>query len=145
MICRCACNCRTELARAMPRAVPVGGGPRCGTCEYANHVDHAKRASDVVQLHLLADREAAINSWVALRMSDGGSDNILYPSRHIAVRHQLHEFQCCYLKIPPDGLSIGAAEAFLRFNRQLYDNGFRMADPDKDTEVIMPLRTEMLR
>lgn len=98
----------------------------------------------MVTLHLVANREQAIHSWAAIRLSDGGSDDVLYPLRHIAVRYQLHEFQCAYVKIPPDGFPVAAAEAFLRFNRQLYDNGFRMADPDKDIEVIMPIRAEEL-
>lgn len=144
MTCRCCCGCRAQLPQAAPRVPPPDGGPRCGACDAASHVDAAKRASDVVTLHLLANRERAVNSWVALRLSDGGSDNVLYSSKHEAVSFQLHEYQCAYLKIPPDGLSIAAAEVFLRFNRQLYDNGFRMADPDKDLEVIMPMRRELL-
>ena len=106
--------------------------------------DAARRASDIVALHLAADRERAIGSWVALRLSDGGSDNVLYDSKAAAVRHQLHEFQCCYVKIPPTGFPPTHAEIFLRVHRQLYDAGFRLADPDKDTEVIIPGRLELL-
>lgn len=106
--------------------------------------DAAKRCSDVVTLHLLADRDHAINSWCAIRLSDGGSDDVLYDSKAAAVRHQLHEFQCAYVKIPADGMGPREAEIFLRFNRQLYDAGMRIADPDKDLEVIMPGRLELL-
>jgi hypothetical protein len=144
MICRCACVCQTEVAvpptlRPPPRDQ---GGPRCASCELANHFDVAKRASDEIRLHLLADKDRAIESWIAIRLSDGGSDGVLYPFKHIAVRHQLHEQQCAYIKIPIGGVSPREAEVFLRFNRMLYDNGFRVADPDKDIEVIMPLGTE---
>jgi hypothetical protein len=111
-------------------------------CELAQHFDSAKRAADQVKLHLLADREQAIGSWVAIRLSDGGSDGVLYPSKHIAVRYQLNEFLCAYVRIPPTGMSPREAEVFLRFNRMLYNNGWRMADPDKDLEVIMPLNVE---
>jgi hypothetical protein len=104
--------------------------------------DAARRASDVITLHLLADRERAVNSWVAIRLSDGGSDGILYDSKAAAVRHQLHEYQCAYAKVPPDGMGPREAEIFLRFNRELYDAGMRLADPDTDREVIMPLRLE---
>ena len=110
----------------------------------AQHSDPARRASEQVTLHLLADRDRAINSWCAIRLSDGGSDGILYDSKAAAVRHQLHEFQCAYVKIPPDGMGPREAEIFLKFNRQLYDAGMRIADPDKDLEVIMPNRLELL-
>jgi hypothetical protein len=120
------------------------GGPRCGACEHAQHFDAAKRASDVIRLHLLADHAQAVNSWVAIRLSDGGSDNILYDSKHQAVRHQLHEYQCAYFKITPGGCPPREAEVFLRINRQLYDGGMRLADPDKDLEVILPTRRELL-
>jgi hypothetical protein len=119
------------------------GGPRCVGCELANHFDCAKRASDAIRLHLLADRDRAINSWVAIRLSDGGTDGILYDRKAQAVRHQLHEYQCAYVFVPPDGMSPRAAETFLRFHRHLYDSGFRLADPDKDLEVIMPNRREL--
>jgi hypothetical protein len=91
---------------------------------------------------MLADKEHAIHSWVAIRLSDGGSDGVLYPRKALAVRHQLHEYQCAYIKIPMAGVSAREAEIFLRFNRMLYNAGHRLADPDKDIEVIMPLGME---
>ncbi len=128
----------------MPRWISAEiGGPRCVGCELANHFDAAKRASDAIRLHLLADRDRAIHSWVAIRLSDGGTDGILYDRKAQAVRHQLHEYQCAYVYIPPDGMNPRAAEVFLRFHRYLYDSGFRLADPDKDLEVVMPNRSEL--
>ena len=145
MICRCSCTCTTELVDAPRLRVDSEiGGPRCTPCEVAQHFDAAKRASDTIRLHLLADRSQAINSWVAIRLSDGGSDNVLYDSKHEAVRHQLHEYQCAYFKITLGGCPPREAELFLRINRQLYDGGFRLADPDKDLEVILPTRRELL-
>jgi hypothetical protein len=141
--CRCCCGCGTVFSTIARFRASDEGGPRCQVCNAAQHFDAAKRASDAVRLHLVANRERAIHSWVAIRLSDGGSDNVLYDSKHAAVRHQLHEYQCAYVKIPPDGFPPKAAEAFLRFNRQLYDHGLRLADPDKDLEVIMPLRQEL--
>jgi hypothetical protein len=105
----------------------------------------AKRCSEIVSLHLLADRERAINSWIAIRLSDGGSDNILYDSKKDAIRHQLHETQCAYLKITPDGCPPRQAEIFLRANRQAYDAGLRFGDPDQpNRELIIPMRREFL-
>ncbi len=106
--------------------------------------DAARRASDVVTTHMLADREHAVGKWLAIRLSDGSSDGVLYDWRADAVRHQLHETLCAYLKIPPDGLTPRSAEIFLKFNRSLYDAGMRMTDPDADREVVMPLALEEL-
>lgn len=144
IICRCCCACTVELPGNMPRLLSGDvGGPRCTGCELAQHFDSARRASDAIRLHLLADRDQAITSWVAIRLSDGGTDGILYNHKHQAVRHQLHEYQCAYIMISPDGMSPRAAETFLRFHRHLYDSGFRLANPDKDLEVVMPNRREL--
>jgi len=143
--CRCACVCTTEIPGFLPRWISAEtGGPRCTVCEIAHHFDVARRASDQIRLHLLANFERAIQSWVAIRLSDGGSDGILYDQKAQAVRHQLHEYQCAYAKITPDGMSPRVAEVFLRFHRNLYDHGFRLADPDKDVEVVMPNRRELI-
>jgi hypothetical protein len=122
----------------MTRTKYVTPGP------FGLYSDAARRASDMVTMHMLADREHAVGKWVALRLSDGGSDGTLYNYRADAVRHQLHESLCCYLKIPPDGLTPRSAEIFLKFNRSAYDTGLRMTDPDCDRELVMPLGVEEL-
>ncbi len=106
--------------------------------------DAARRCSDTITAHLLGDREAAVHSWVAIRLSDGGSDGILYPRKSVAVHFQLHEQQCMYLKIPADGITPKIAERLLQLSRILYDAGFRLADPDADTELVVPMRLEDL-
>jgi hypothetical protein len=102
--------------------------------------DEARRCSDIVNLHLLADREDNVGRWVAIRLSDGGSDGKIYDSRAEAVKWQLHESQCAYVCIGPDGMTPRQAEIFLKFNRQAYENGLRMIDPDR--EVAMPENME---
>lgn len=144
IICRCCCACTSIVGGPLPRYIPVDvGGPRCIGCELAQHFDTARRASDAIRLHLLANRDQTIHSWVAIRLSDGGTDGVLYDTKAQAVRHQLHEYQCAYVYVPADGMPPRVAETFLRFHRHLYDNGFRLADPDKDLEVIMPNRREL--
>jgi hypothetical protein len=107
--------------------------------------DAARRCSDIVNTHLVANRANA-GKWVAIRLSDGGSDGVLYDTRPDAIRHQLHETQCAYVCIPPTGMPPKDAEAFLAFNRKLYDAGFRMPDPvQPNREIIMPTRIEDLR
>lgn len=99
--------------------------------------DAAKRCSDIINGHFLVEPNNSLGKWVAIRLSDGGSDGVLYDRRRDAVAHQLHEFQCAYVCIPLGGMTPMEAESFLKYNRALYDNGMRMPDPDK--EFIAPL------
>lgn len=103
--------------------------------------DAARRASEMVNVLIARDRELALHCWVAIRLSDGGSDGVLYEHRHDAVAHQLHETQCFYLKIQP-GFTPKIAERFLAIHRQVYDAGMRMADTDEDQELVIPMRLE---
>lgn len=96
----------------------------------ARHSDEAKRASDAVNLHLAVLGFQAMRRWVAIRLSDGGSDGVLYDNRRDAVRHQLDERLCAYVCLPPTQFSVCSAEAFLSFHRKAYNSGFRLVDPD---------------
>ena len=66
--------------------------------------DAARRLSDTITMHVTALGFAAAGQWVAARLSDGGSDGRLYPDKATAVRFQLHEYQCAYVCITPDGM-----------------------------------------
>lgn len=107
--------------------------------------DAAKRISDAVNLHLVANKQeiwevgteggfdkhgSAVGRWIACKLSDGSSDGVLYETRNDAIKHQLHELQCCYIKIPFDGMSEKDAWHFLKIHRQVYDAGFKMTDPE---------------
>lgn len=97
--------------------------------------DAARRCSDAIRLHIIAGEGG---KWAAIRLSDGGSDGIAYDTRAEAVRHQLHETQCAYVHIPWDDMSPAAAERFLAMNREFYDAGFRMTDPDAPVSPVIP-------
>lgn len=88
--------------------------------------DFAKRAYDVMNLHLIGKGEGAWNKWVAFRLSDGGSDGALYDTREQAINHQLHPSQSCYLVIPPTGFTLSEIREFLSLSRTLYDKGARI-------------------
>lgn len=103
--------------------------------------DSAKRCSDAIRLHIVA---GMAGRYAAIRLSDGGSDGVAYDTRRDAIRHQLHEQQCAYIKIPPDAMPPEHAERFLAIQRELYDAGFRLNDPD-GPELIMPTNMEDLR
>lgn len=81
-----------------------------------------QRCSDLIRQHLLDDTELARNSWVAVRLSDGGSDGVLYPDKATAVAFQIHETQCAYLRVLPGGIPPREATSFLYHIAQLYEN-----------------------
>lgn len=100
--------------------------------------DEGRRASDHVNLHLsaIAVRDA-VNKWVAIRLSDGGSDGTLYDTRKDAVRHQLDEFLCAYVSILPNGTTPVEMTRYLVLCRQLYDKGLRLSDPANDPANVI--------
>ncbi|MER6059483.1 hypothetical protein [Streptomyces albidoflavus] len=108
--------------------------------ELSAELDAARRCSDAVNFQLTVNGTAAFGKWVAVRLSDGGSDATLYDTKKDAVRHQLHETLCAYICITPGGMNPSDALSFLRTNRRLYDAGMRLSDPDR--QVQMPLRKE---
>lgn len=101
--------------------------------------DAARRASEAVNLHVIGGN---VGRWVAIRLADGTSDGIPYDTRSDAIAHQLHEQQCAYLVVTPDGITPENAARFLLLNRALYDAGYRLADPDMPGEPITPLTME---
>jgi hypothetical protein len=104
------------------------------------HTDEAKRASDAYTLHRLADPYGSIGSWIAIRLSDGRTDNTLYPSKSVAAGHQHHNEQWyAFAQIRPCNMTVCDAETFLRIHRKMYDAGLRMVDPD-NARMPEPIR-----
>lgn len=69
----------------------------------------------------------------------------MYDVREDAIRHQLHETQCAYVFITPDGMGYREAEIFLQFNRNAYDAGMRMPDPGRSSSMPITTRLEIPR
>jgi hypothetical protein len=95
--------------------------------------DRTKRAYETIALHFEANKanngSDIAGHWVAIRLSDGGSDGVLYPSKMHAANYQLHEKQCAYICLPPFGqMSIKEIHRFLEINEQVYDAGGRLED-----------------
>lgn len=106
----------------------------------AQYSDRARRMSGIVTLAMLANGREIAGRWMAFRLSDGGSDEKIYDKKADAVRFQLHEQQCAYVCLTPDGMSPRSADNFLRFNEGLYKVGWRLQDPDQHMHA--PTRTE---
>lgn len=98
-------------------------------------LDTAKRCADQINFGL---NSGFVGKWVAIRLADGSSDGTFYDQRADAIEHQLHESLCCYIKIPPTGVSIEEASRFIAFNRLAYDAGFRLTDPADERQPVMP-------
>lgn len=96
-------------------------------------MDCGKRASDIVNTYISGMYWDDIkDKWIAIRLSDGGSDGILYDTKQDAVKHQYHEQQCAYVCFRNliSGARPREMAVFLKFNRDAYYKGFRLADPD---------------
>lgn len=101
--------------------------------------DAGKRLSERVTLHIIGAGQDAYGQWVAARLTDGGAaDEVLYPTRRDAIRHNPDAH--CYVLIPPGGMQIFEAMIYLQFNRALYENGMRMPDPER--EYVIPQSVE---
>lgn len=102
--------------------------------------DAARRMADAVNIHLAAVGLAAVGKWVACRLSDGVSDQVLYDTKRHAVRHQVHEQLCAYVHVPVTGMTAAQAQRYLDFTRQCYDNGIRIINNvDEDAHVAIPI------
>lgn len=104
--------------------------------------DRARRCSEAVTLALLGQGRGVINKWVAVRLSDGRTDGVVYDTKADAIKHQLHETQCAYVCIPPEGMTERQAATYLRFTEGLYDAGYHLADPA--THMQMPRSREAI-
>lgn len=121
----------------------------CFDCAYVT--DAGKRAFDIVNSYaIFVPWDERIRSWVAVRLSDGGHDGVLYQSKRDAVRHQADEFQCAYFSYrgSPNGFgSRKEAQVWLDWHRAAYDSNIRTPDPDAaggGVDLIMPTAEEQL-
>lgn len=100
--------------------------------------DAAQRFADTIRLHQVALDKAQILSrrcWIAIRLSDGGSDNTVYDDRSDALRHQLHETQCGYLPVPLERTSEYVCDSLLWYWEKMYAAGHR---PKQDQIILIP-------
>jgi hypothetical protein len=83
--------------------------------------DAAKRASDAYNLHRVADPNGCVGKWIAVRLSDGTTDNVLYDSKSAAVDHQHHDEDFyAFVQIGPWQFTPEMAETYLTVQRRMY-------------------------
>ncbi len=72
--------------------------------------------------------------YVAIRLSDGGWDRVLYDTRDEALQHQSGDRNLyAYLPLRPDIFSPRVCDSLLWYWRRVYDGGYR---PDGTHEGI---------
>lgn len=106
--------------------------------------DAARRMADVIALHqtMLSVDELVAGRYVAIRLSDGGSDGTAYTSRAEAATYQKHNASRCgyyRIPIPPDRLPAEVCDVLLWYVRGCYDAGSRQ---DPAHQIILPTRIE---
>lgn len=119
--------------------------------------DDAKRLSDFMHLAVLVVDNAQImadRAWLSVTLADGNvTPFTVYESQADAMASK-GAFWRLYVpcRVSPQGMSPRAAEAYLRVNRNLYDAGYRLPDPEavkarhgQAPLIILPLRGEHFR
>lgn len=106
--------------------------------------DAAHRMADTIRLHqtMLSTDELMAGRYVAIRLSDGGSDGHAYESRAEAATYQRHEAsRCGYFRVPLHPMGPAICDVLLWYVRQCYDAGSRQ---DPAHQIIIPTRAEDL-
>lgn len=108
----------------------------------AGHSDAAKRFSDWYNLH----KAAGSRGWIAVALADGGSDGVVYDTRHAAVAHMFpRERWYFYCSLAAPSMTVCAADSVLRYKRVM--NELEGPHTDRDAphgglEVIPRLAIE---
>jgi hypothetical protein len=89
--------------------------------------DAGRRFAEAHNIHRIA---GAQGRFIAVRLSDGGTDGTVYDTMQDAIAHQLHETQCYYCCVQPGIMSDRDATRLLEVARKLYDAGGRFLTPD---------------
>ncbi|MGH3606503.1 MAG: hypothetical protein ACRDRD_00220 [Pseudonocardiaceae bacterium] len=99
-----------------------------------------------MNLHLAAIGFDAVKKWVAVRLSDGSSDNTLYDTQADAARHHGNDRdRWCFIPVRPGGINVCQAESVMATNRRLYKAGFQLGDPSGRVPIPRLTRTDQAR
>jgi hypothetical protein len=119
------------------------GCPLENRAEFGGHSDAAMRICDVYMMHRTVDLYGCIGKWIACRLQDGSSDNMLYDSKPTAIRFQKgQENWYTFIRITPAQITPCEAEVMLKMARMFYDKGARTTDGFGRRELIKRLTWE---
>lgn len=101
--------------------------------------DSGKRMAELVNLRVSSTPwDHIVNSWMAFRLLDGSSDNVLYDTREAAVKHQPNEDLCFYLcmRNAQGGVKPLDAQLLINMQRQIHDAGGRLTEPEAPSIIV---------
>lgn len=111
--------------------------------QWGGHSDAAMRVADIYRMHRLADFYGNMRKWMACRIDDGTSDNVLYDSKQDAIRHQHHnENYFTFIQMVPSEMTPCESEVMLKVARMHYDKGHRNSNGIGNREIIKRLSWE---
>lgn len=122
----------------------AAGRPRYA---WRTNYDDAARFHSMLRVHqmVLSFEEVAAGRFMAVRLSDGGSDGMIYESQADAVRHQTgNQNYYLYVRIMPERLSNRSCDVMLWYGRIRHDRGYRPAGAHEGSRLILPMRLEDL-
>lgn len=100
-------------------------------------MDAARRLRETVNLHLVADFEAAIRSVVIVKLADGSSDGTLYDSWEDACSKGARDPRWyAPFRITPDGITLRDARLWLVAMRKL--GGTARMVPTEAEHLVSP-------
>jgi hypothetical protein len=98
----------------------------------------ARRVADAVNEQLVRHGAEAHGRFIAVKLSDGRTDGVLYDTRADATRHQSDPY-CFYVKVHVGGMQPREAWTVLVYARQAKEAGIVFTEE----EVILPQRLEL--
>ena len=110
--------------------------------------DAAKRIHDTINvMHIARTWDELKSGWMAFKLADGTTDNVLYGTREDAIKHQLHEQTCLYLAMRSTlgGVPAVDCQLLIEIHRQVYDAGGRFADPAAPDLIMSTYGHDVMR
>ena len=96
--------------------------PWCPHHPMHGHSDDARRMSDTTRLAwTVYGYEGFVGHWMAFRLQDGGSDNVVYPSKKDAMLHCIDHYRYLFAVMHPGGMAVCEAEILLTLHRRARD------------------------
>lgn len=93
-------------------------------------IDAGRRIADEFAMHRLADPIGNLGMFFAVRLQDGTSNHVLYPSMDAArgdIGQRDDENRWMYVQVVPSTLPARDAAILLRAHRKMYDAGIRVS------------------
>jgi hypothetical protein len=116
-------------------------------CEYKarGHCDEAKRISDTITMHWLAQLTDCVGQWVMFNLQDGRGGMDLFPRKYDATRHASNPKNMLYICLVPGGMSICEGEIVLQTARAMSSWGLEDSERQMISRVAGEHRTRTLK